>query len=242
MRILLAEDDRQLRASIMRGLREASYAVDQAATGTAALSMANANDYDVIILDILLPGKSGVVVCRELREKGNRVPLIMLTALDGVGDRITGLDAGADDYLTKPFDFGELLARLRALTRRRGEVAPAQLEVGDLSIDTLRHTVRRGDRDVELTAKEYAFLLHLARQAGRVVSRAELMAHVWDESHNAYSNIIDVYASRLRRKIDEGETDKLFLTLRGSGFVLEAPNATRATTTPKRVARVARRK
>jgi DNA-binding response OmpR family regulator len=242
MRILLAEDDRQLRASIMRGLREASYAVDQAATGAAALSMANANEYDVIILDILLPGKSGVVVCRELREKGNRVPLIMLTALDGVGDRITGLDAGADDYLTKPFDFGELLARLRAVTRRRGEVAPALLEVGDLSIDTLRHTVRRGDREIELTAKEYAFLLHLARSAGRVVNRAELMSHVWDESHNAYSNIIDVYASRLRRKIDDGEADKLFITLRGSGFVLEAPNATRAPIAHKRAARPARRK
>jgi DNA-binding response OmpR family regulator len=242
MRILLAEDDRQLRASIMRGLREASYAVDQAASGVTALSMANANEYDAIILDVLLPGKSGVVVCREIRDKGNDVPLLMLTALDGVEDRITGLDAGADDYLTKPFDFGELLARLRALTRRRGEVAPAQLEVGDLVIDTLRHTVRRGDREIELTAKEYAFLLHLARNAGRVVNRAELMSHVWDESHNAYSNIIDVYASRLRRKIDDGETDRLFITLRGSGFVLEAPNAVRAPSAPKRPVRSARRK
>jgi DNA-binding response OmpR family regulator len=242
MRILLAEDDRQLRASIMRGLREASYAVDQAASGVTALSMANANEYDAIILDVLLPGKSGVVVCREIRDKGNDVPLLMLTALDGVEDRITGLDAGADDYLTKPFDFGELLARLRALTRRHGEVAPAQLEVGDLVIDTLRHTVRRGDREIELTAKEYAFLLHLARNAGRVVNRAELMSHVWDESHNAYSNIIDVYASRLRRKIDDGETDRLFITLRGSGFVLEAPNAVRAPSAPKRPVRSARRK
>jgi DNA-binding response OmpR family regulator len=242
MRILLAEDDRQLRASIMRGLREASYAVDQAASGVTALSMANANEYDAIILDVLLPGKSGVVVCREIRDKGNDVPLLMLTALDGVEDRITGLDAGADDYLTKPFDFGELLARLRALTRRHGEVAPAQLEVGDLVIDTLRHAVRRGHREIELTAKEYAFLLHLARNAGRVVNRAELMSHVWDESHNAYSNIIDVYASRLRRKIDDGETDRLFITLRGSGFVLEAPNAVRAPSAPKRPVRSARRK
>ncbi|MEO7085400.1 MAG: response regulator transcription factor [Gemmatimonadaceae bacterium] len=242
MRILLAEDDRQLRASIMRGLREASYAVDQAVNGASALSMANANDYDAVILDVLLPGKSGIIVCREIREKGNQVPLIMLTALDGVGDRIAGLDAGADDYLTKPFDFGELLARLRALTRRRGDVTPPQLEVGDLTIDTLRHTVRRGGREIELTAKEYAFLLHLARNAGRVVNRAELMAHVWDESHNAYSNIIDVYASRLRRKIDDGSADKLFVTLRGSGFVLEAPTATRVASATKRIGRTARRK
>ncbi len=223
MRILLAEDDRQLRLSITRGLREASYAVDQASTGPQALSLASATDYDGIILDVLLPGKSGVDVCRALRERENAVPILMLTALDGVDQRIAGLDAGADDYLTKPFDFGELLARLRALTRRRGDVSAPMLVVGDLVIDTLRRSVRRGRRVVELTAKEFAFLLHLARNAGRVVTRAELMLHVWDDAANTYSNIIDVYASRLRRKIDEGEKVALFMTVRGTGFMLDAP-------------------
>jgi DNA-binding response OmpR family regulator len=222
MRILFAEDDRQLRTSITRGLREASYAVDQVSTGTQALSAATATEYDAIILDVLLPGKSGIVVCRAIREKGSRVPILMLTALDAIEQRIEGLDAGADDYLTKPFDFGELLARLRALTRRRGDVLPQQITVGDLVIDTGRHSVRRGDREINLTTKEFAFLLELARNAGRVVSRAELVAHVWEDT-NLYSNIIDVYASRLRRKIDEGEKDQMFVTLRGTGFVLEAP-------------------
>ena len=135
MRILFAEDDRQLRTSITRGLREASYAVDQATTGQQALALATSTEYDAIILDILLPGKSGIVVCRTIRDKGNQVPILMLTALDAIEQRIEGLDAGADDYLTKPFDFGELLARLRALTRRRGDVLPQQITVGDLVID-----------------------------------------------------------------------------------------------------------
>jgi two-component system copper resistance phosphate regulon response regulator CusR len=228
MRILLVEDDRQLRTSIARGLREASYAVDQAATGPQALTLATANEYDAVILDLLLPGKSGLAVCRTIRGRGSAVPILMLTALDAVEQRIAGLDAGADDYLTKPFDFGELLARLRALTRRRGEVLAAEIVVGDLVIDTSRHVVRRGEREITLTAKEFAFLLHLARNAGRVVSRAELMAHVWEDTENEYSNIIDVYASRLRRKIDEGEDVALFVTLRGTGFVLEVPRAVRA--------------
>jgi DNA-binding response OmpR family regulator len=229
MRLLFAEDDRQLRTSITRGLREASYAVDQAANGAQALTLASANTYDAIILDVLLPGKSGIVVCRAIREKGNRVPILMLTALDGIEQRIEGLDAGADDYLTKPFDFGELLARLRALTRRRGDVTSPQIVVGDLTIDTARHSVRRGNRDITLTAKEFAFLLYLARNSGRVVTRAELVTHVWDDA-NTYSNIIDVYASRLRRKIDDGEKVALFNTLRGTGFLLEAPDAESAKT------------
>ncbi len=225
MRILFAEDDRQLRASITRGLKEAGYTVDQAASGPQALTLALGREYDAIILDILLPGKSGIVVCQTVREQGLRVPILMLTALDGVEQRIAGLDAGADDYLTKPFDFGELLARIRALSRRRGEVLASQITVGDLHIDALRQTVRRGARDITLTAKEFAFLLHLARNVGRVVSRAELMANVWDDTQNSYSNIIDVYASRLRRKIDDGDEPPLFTTRRGSGFVLEAPTA-----------------
>ncbi len=223
MRVLLAEDDHELRASIARGLREASYAVDQAAAGPQALSLALANHYDVVVLDVLLPGKNGIAVCRAIRERANGVPILMLTALDDVDRRIAGLDAGADDYMTKPFDFGELLARLRALTRRRGEVVTAALTVGDLVIDPARHSVKRGRRDVSLTATEFAFLQHLARNAGRVVSRAELVQHVWGDAGSTYSNVIDVYASRLRRKIDEGEPTALLATVRGVGFRLDAP-------------------
>lgn len=223
MRVLFAEDEPQLRESVARGLREASYVVDLAANGTDALTLARAHDYDVVILDVLMAGATGLDVCRTLRGEGQQVPILMLTALDAVEQRITGLDAGADDYLTKPFDFGELLARLRALTRRRGERLAPELVVGDLVIDTTRHAVRRGGREISLTTKEFTFLHHLARNAGRVVSRAELMEHVWEDRSNTYSNIIDVYASRLRRKIDEGEPHPLVVTLRGTGFKLDVP-------------------
>lgn len=234
MRILFAEDDAQLRTAIARGLREAGYDVDEVATGPDALARGLALEYDAIILDVLLPGETGRRVCQSIRERGRRVPILMLTALDAVEERIAGLDAGADDYLTKPFDFGELLARLRALGRRSGEPAPAEVVIGNLVIDPLRHAVRRGRREIPLTAKEFAFLLYLARNAGRVVSRAELMTHVWDDSRGSYSNIIDVYAARLRRKIDEGEKVPLLATVRGTGFLLEAPGDAR---TPARARR-----
>ena len=223
MRLLFAEDDKQLLTSISRGLREAGHEVDPATTGGQALTLAQAGEYDVIILDVLLPGKSGIIVCRSIREGGNRVPILMLTALDAVEHRIAGLDAGADDYLTKPFDFGELLARLRALTRRHREAAPPRLVIGDLEIDNERRTVRRGDREITLTGREFTLLQFLAQNAGRAVSRAELMEHVWDDNRSTYSNIIDVYAARLRKKIDEGERDAMFSTVRGIGFRLEAP-------------------
>jgi DNA-binding response OmpR family regulator len=232
MKILFVEDDAQLRSSLARGLREASYEVDEAADGASALSAAMASRYDAIILDVLLPERDGISVCREIRERSNRVPILMLTALDAVEHRIVGLDAGADDYLTKPFDFGELVARLRALTRRGGEAPNAALSVGDLTIDMGRHRVRRGDREIPLTATEFAFLAYLARNAGRVVTRADLMANVWDDTRSTYSNIIDAYASRLRRKIDEGEAVPMFTTVRGSGYMLEdratAPRPTEA--------------
>jgi DNA-binding response OmpR family regulator len=234
MRILFAEDDQPLLASISRGLREASHAVDQATTGSGALALALANEYDVIILDVLLPEMTGLVVCQSIRDRGSRVPILMLTALDAVEQRIAGLDAGADDYLTKPFDFGELLARLRALNRRHADSVPARIVVGDLVIDTARHSVWRSGREIALTAKEFAFLVYLARNAGRVVSRAELMTHVWEDNRGTYSNIIDVYASRLRRKIDDGERAALFTTLRGSGFLLDAPDEARRSTAPRR--------
>jgi DNA-binding response OmpR family regulator len=223
MRLLIVEDDRQLRQSVARGLREDSYAVDQAGDGAQALDMTSAHEYDAIILDILLPGIDGIEVCRRLRAAGLTTPILMLTALDAVEQRIAGLDAGADDYLTKPFDFGELQARLRALTRRRGDVLAPDLVVGDLVVDTRRHAAHRGTRDIPLTAREFAFLLHLARNAGRIVSKAELMAHVWDDSHESYSNIIDVYASRLRRKVDDGEAVALLSTHRGAGYMLDVP-------------------
>ena len=223
MRILLAEDDRQLRESIARGLREASYAVDDAEDGARAIYLAAVNEYDAIILDIVLPVKDGLDVCREIRRRGMHTPIIMLTARDTVDDRITGLDAGADDYLTKPFDFGELLARLRALVRRRGEVLPAELSVADLVVDTRRHTARRGQRDITLTTKEFALLEHLVRNAGRIVTRAEINAHVWDDNHDPFSNLIDVYVSRLRRKVDGGEGVALISTRRGVGYMLSAP-------------------
>jgi two-component system copper resistance phosphate regulon response regulator CusR len=222
MRILVAEDDRQLLASISRGLREASHEVEQAQSGTAALAAAHDREFDAIILDVLLPGKNGLDVCRELRASGSRVPILMLTALDAVEQRIAGLDAGADDYLTKPFDFGELQARIRAIVRRAGDQLPTNIVIGDLAIDTARRMVTRGDREIDLTAKEYAFLLHMARNVGLVVTRAELMTHVWDDTRTSYTNVIDVYASRLRRKLDEGERVALFTTLRGERIDTEA--------------------
>jgi DNA-binding response OmpR family regulator len=223
MRILLAEDDRQLREAIARGLREASYAVDDAPDGDRALFLAAVNEYDAIILDVVLPGRDGIQVCREIRRKGSHAPILMLTARDTVEDKITGLDAGADDYLTKPFDFGELLARLRALVRRRGDVLPAEIVVADLVVDTRRHTARRGRRDIVLTTKEYALLEHLVRNAGRIVTRAEINAHVWDDNHDPFSNLIDVYVSRLRRKVDGGENLALISTRRGVGYMIAGP-------------------
>ncbi|MCX5755632.1 MAG: response regulator transcription factor [Gemmatimonadetes bacterium] len=220
MRIAFVEDDRQLRASVSRGLREAGYQVDQAGTGAQAIALVDAHHYDAIILDILIPAPDGREVCRSIRSSGNRAPILMLTALDAVDERIAGLDAGADDYLTKPFDFGELLARLRALTRRNSEPASPRLAINDLVIDTARHEVKRGGRAISLTAREYAFLVYMVKNANRVVNRAELMKEVWDDSSNTYSNIIDVYASRLRRKIDGDESEALFTTVRGAGFML----------------------
>ena len=218
-KILLVEDDQPLRASIARGLRESGYEVEEAGTAAEGLALAE-RGADVIVLDVLLPGMRGDAICGQLRAAGNRTPVLMLTALDAVEQRIAGLDAGADDYLTKPFDFGELLARLRALLRRSRQAVASRLVVGDLTIDPVRHTVRRGSREIPLTAKEYELLLYLAQHAGRVVSRAELMEAIWG-GESGYSNIIDAYARRLRRKIDEGEAVPLLSTVRGSGLLLE---------------------
>ena len=219
MRILLAEDDEQLRNTITRGLRERAFAVDAVADGEEALVHAATNGYDAMVLDVLMPRRDGLELCRELRRRGVHTPILLLTARDAVDDRIAGLDAGADDYLTKPFAFGELLARVRALVRRRGEVVPSTITVGDLAVDTRRQEVHRAGRLVPLTAREYAFLEYLARHAGQIVSRAVLAAHVWDENHDPAANLIDVYVSRLRRKIDAGAAPLLH-TRRGAGVLL----------------------
>jgi two-component system copper resistance phosphate regulon response regulator CusR len=220
MRLLLAEDDPRIARFIAKGLREQSYAIDVVATGDEALYQAAIAPYDVIILDVMIPAPDGFAVCRELRKMGQRVPILMLTARDAVEDRITGLDSGADDYLTKPFEFRELLARLRALLRRTGAPQSAELVVSDLSIDTIGQNVKRGGRPISLTTKEYALLEFLARNAGRVVGRAEIAEHVWDEQFDPFSNLIEVYVNRIRKKIDAGALTPLLHTRRGAGYLL----------------------
>lgn len=207
---------------LAKGLRGESYAVDAAGDGEHALELASVNDYDLVILDVMLPGRDGFEVCRELRAGGSAVPVLMLTARDAVEDRVAGLDTGADDYLSKPFDFEELLARVRALLRRKPALLPAVIEVADLSIDTRARSVSRGGAHVELTAKEYALLEYLARRAGEVVSRADISEHVWDETYDPFSKVIEVFIQRLRRKLDDGRGQKLIRTRRGEGYVLTA--------------------
>lgn len=220
MRILLAEDDARVASFIGKGLREQSYAVDTVGDGEQAVYLASVNEYDLVILDVMLPLKDGCAICRELREGGLRTPILMLTARDAVDDRVTGLDAGADDYLTKPFDFKELLARLRALSRRPTTVRPPVAQVGDLTLDTVSHAVARGGRRVNLTAKEYALLEFLILNQGSVVGREQIGQHVWDEHFDPLSNVIDVYIKRLRAKVDNGYSQRLIHTRRGEGYVL----------------------
>jgi len=218
LRLLLVEDDDRIARFVAKGLREQAYAVDVVAKGEDALYQAAINSYDLIILDVMIPGKNGFQVCRELRRSGQRVPVLMLTARDSVEDRISGLDHGADDYLTKPFEFRELLARLRALLRRSGELRPVQIAVSDLVLDTGAQTVSRGGRTIPLTTKEYALLEFLARNTGRVVGRAEIAEHVWDESFDPFSNLIEVYVNRVRRKLDLNGAKSLLHTRRGAGY------------------------
>jgi two-component system copper resistance phosphate regulon response regulator CusR len=206
---------------IAKGLREHSYAVDIAADGRAALYQASVNDYDVLVLDVMLPFRNGFEVCRELRDGGFASPILMLTARAAVRDRIEGLDAGADDYLTKPFAFTELLARLRALLRRGQNVRPPRIEIADLVIETSSHRVIRGGQEIELTAKEYALIEHLTLRAGQLVTRAQIAEHVWDESFDPFSNTIEVYINRLRKKIDDPHPVKLIHTRRGEGYIVE---------------------
>ncbi len=228
MRILLVEDEPDVAQMLAKGLREQTYAVDVETDGETAIFQAQINDYDLIVLDVMLPRKNGFEVCRELRDGHSAVPVLMLTARDDVQDRITGLDAGADDYLIKPFDFHELLARVRALLRRGRILQPETIEVADLKIDTRSHQVHRATQMIELTAKEYALLEYLARRAGHVVSRTEIANHVWDENFDPFSNLIEVYIQRLRRKIDDRHELKLIRTLRGEGYRLATESETTA--------------
>jgi DNA-binding response OmpR family regulator len=221
VRILLVEDEPAAARVLARGLREQAYAVDVADDGRDALFQASINDYDAIVLDVMLPGQDGLSVCRSLRESGSDVPVIMLTARDAVDARIHGLDVGADDYLTKPYDFRELVARLRALIRRgRRPLLPERLTAGPLALDTRsrRAWVRGGE--VTLTGKEYALLEYLLHNAGAVVSRADIAEHVWDEHYDPFSNIVDVYIQRLRRKLDEPGEPSVIRTRRGEGYQL----------------------
>lgn len=222
MRVLFAEDDPGVQRFVVKGLQEQAYAVDAVSSGPAALEQAEINSYDLIILDVMLPELSGFEVCRRLRELELKIPVLMLTARDAVEDRVTGLDHGADDYLTKPFEFRELLARMRALLRRPAELKPAQLQVSDLTVDTAGQTARRAERNISLTHKEYALLEYLVRNANRVVGRAEIAEHVWNEQFDPFSNLIEVYVNRLRRKIDGAKEIPLLHTRRGAGYVLGA--------------------
>jgi two-component system copper resistance phosphate regulon response regulator CusR len=222
MRVLLVEDDSRIARFVAKGLREQSYAVDVATGGEAALYQAAINSYDLVILDVMIPEPNGFAVCKAMRKSGHRIPILMLTARDAVEDRIEGLDCGADDYLTKPFEFRELLARLRALLRRPSRLESSTLIVDDLVVDTAGQIVSRAGKAIPMTAKEYALVEFMARNAGRVVGRAEIAEHVWDEEFDPFSNLIEVYINRLRRKIDGRGEKRLLHTRRGAGYVLAA--------------------
>ena len=221
MRVLLVEDEPRAAQMLSKGLREQSYAVDVAGDGPQALYQAAITDYDAIILDVMLPGIDGFEVCRELRRTRAHVPVLMLTARDAVDSRIAGLDSGADDYLIKPFDFGELLARLRAVIRRgQLPLTPALLTVGDLRLDLRARQAFRRDQSIKLTSREFALLEFLALHAGAVVGRAAIAEHVWDAPFESMSNVIDVMIQRLRRKIDDPHDRSLITTRRGEGYML----------------------
>lgn len=220
VRILVVEDDARLASFIRRGLREEQFTVDVAADGEQGLFLAQTGEFDVIVLDLVLPKVDGIQVVRRLREEGVTVPVLILTAKEELKDKVTGLNAGADDYLTKPFGFEELLARIRALLRRRGDLIPTALRISDLEMDTLRHRVTRATKEIDLTNREYELLEYLLRHANQTVTRTMLAEHVWEYSFDPLSNVIDVHIARLRRKIDDGFERKLLQTVRGSGYTL----------------------
>jgi DNA-binding response OmpR family regulator len=222
MRLLVVEDEPVAASVLAKGLREHAYVVDVALDGRAALERVFLNPYDLIILDVMLPGVGGMDVCRRVRERRIATPILMLTARGGIEERVEGLDAGADDYLPKPYSFPELLARVRALLRRGPSLETNVLSVADLTIDTRTRNVSRGSDPIQLTTKEYTLLAYLARRQDEVVTRSDIIEHVWDEQFDPLSNVIEVYIQRLRRKVDDGHSQKLIRTRRGAGYLLTA--------------------
>ncbi|MEO9047534.1 MAG: response regulator transcription factor [Gemmatimonadaceae bacterium] len=220
MRLLLVEDDSELAAVIAEGLHHEHMEVSSTHSFAEGRERATLGSFDVIILDVLLPGGTGFELCRLIRERGIETPILMLTARDAVQDRVRGLESGADDYLTKPFAFVELIARVRALGRRHPKIAPEYYDVADLHVDIPTRTVERGGVPITLTAKEFALLEYLVQHTGVVVSRTAITAHVWDENHDPFTNVLEVLVRRLRRKIDDGFAPKLIHTLRGAGYRL----------------------
>jgi DNA-binding response OmpR family regulator len=218
MRILLVEDEEKVSRFVTRGLEAERFAVDAARDGTSGLELATTYHYDLIILDLLLPGMNGTEVLRRLRQTDANVPVLVLTARDALGDKLENFEAGADDYLTKPFAFAELLVRVKALLRRGPVSRASVLRVGDLELDRLSQQVRRAGQRIELTAKEYALLEYLMANAGRVLSRTMIIEHVWDQSFDGVTNIVDVYVRHLRNKVDERHERKLIRTVRGVGY------------------------
>ncbi|MHA6247531.1 response regulator transcription factor [Pontibacter sp. CAU 1760] len=222
MRILLIEDEPKVASFIKKGLEEQSYEVEQAYDGVFGVKMALQHEYDLVILDVILPNMSGLEVCRQIRQQNTTVSILMLTALGSTDDKITGLDAGADDYLTKPFEFKELLARIRALYRRGADTPISEvLQIDDLEMDLTRKKVQRAGKPVSLTAREFALLHYLLRNRGRVVSRVDITEQVWETSFDTGSNVIDVYINFLRKKVDKGHPVKLIHTLVGMGYVMK---------------------
>jgi heavy metal response regulator len=221
MRILIIEDEKKVAGFLKNGLKEEGYAVDDAYDGQAGFDLAVENEYDMIILDLMLPGLDGITLCKKLRDQGNHTPILMLTAREAVKDRVIGLDAGADDYMTKPFAFEELLARVRVILRKRPVTQELKLEIGNLFLDLITHKVKRGGDEIELTTKEYALLEFLMRNAGTIVTRTMISEHVWDINFETFTNVIDVYINYLRNKIDRDHDEKLIHTVRGRGYVLK---------------------
>ncbi len=221
MKVLVVEDEPKLLRAIRRGLERESYAVDVASDGEDALSLGTEYDYDAIVLDVMLPINDGFEVCRELRSRGRLAPILMLTARGAVDDRILGLDAGADDYLPKPFDFGELTARLRALIRRGPVERPTVMQAGDLELDPAAHTVRVGEEPLDLSTREFALLEFLLHHAGEVTTRTQLLEHVWDVNYGGVSNVVDVYIGYVRRKLLAAGSAAGIRTVRGVGYALE---------------------
>lgn len=221
MRILVIEDEKKVAGFIKKGMEEETYAVDVAVDGEEGLAMAEINQYDLIILDLMLPKLDGLEVLTRCREKKINTPIILLTAKDSVEDKVTGLNKGADDYLTKPFAFSELLARSRSLLRRGQGEAKTVLKLADLSLDMVSHKVNRNGQEVELTGKEYSLLEYFMRNQGKVLTRTMIAEHVWDYNFDTFTNVIDVYINHLRKKIDKSHPKKLLHTLRGVGYVLK---------------------